>query len=88
LWPPIFPSSPLKERGDTTPPIPWGPSQLSFSSHIFSYTPVRSTFHMGIGTDILGYCCSNSPNKSRKWYWATPIPSYWWSCIGGLLKML
>jgi hypothetical protein len=46
------------------------------------------TFHMSIGEDILGYCSSISPNKSRKWYWATPIPSYWRSCIGELLEML
>jgi hypothetical protein len=46
------------------------------------------TFHTSIGGDILGYYCSISPNKSRKWYWATPIPSYWRSCIRGLLEML
>jgi hypothetical protein len=49
---------------------------------------VGLTFHMGIEEDILGYYCSNSPNKSRKWYSATPIPSYWGSCIRGLLEML
>jgi hypothetical protein len=27
-------------------------------------------------------------NKSRKWYWATPILFYWKSYIGGLLEML
>ena len=63
---PIFPSSPLKERGDTTPPIPWGPSQLPLFSYIFSYTPVGPTFYMGIGGDILGYWCNISHNKSRK----------------------
>jgi hypothetical protein len=27
---------------------------------------VRPTFHIGIGGDISGYCCSISPGKSRK----------------------
>ena len=61
-----FSHLPSKKGGDTTPPIPWGPSQLSFFSHIFSYTPVKPTFHMGIGEDILWYCYSISPNKSKK----------------------
>jgi len=83
-----FPHLSSKKGRDTTPLIPWGPSQLPLLSHIFSYTPMGPTFHMGIGGDILGYCCSNFLNKSRKWYWATLIPSYWGSCIGGLLRCL
>jgi hypothetical protein len=72
-----FSHLPSKKKGDTTPPIPWGPSQLPLFNYIFSYAPIEPTFHMVIVGDILGYCCNNSPNKSRKWYWATPIPSYW-----------
>jgi hypothetical protein len=55
------------QRNEEIPlPIPWGPSQLSLFSHIFSYTPVRPTFYMGIEGDILWYYCSNFFNKSRK----------------------
>ena len=87
-----FSHLPSKKGGDTTPPIPWKPSQLPLFSHIFSYTHVGPTFHMDIGRDILGYYCSISPNKSRKWHWATPIPSYWgvilgdcWRCSKGIV---
>lgn len=36
--PPIIFHLPSNERGDTTPQIPWGPSQLSLFSHFFSLT--------------------------------------------------
>jgi hypothetical protein len=80
LWPPIFLSSSLKKRGDTTPPIPWGPSQLPLFSHIFCYTYVGPTFHMGIGGDILGYCCSISPNKFK-----SGIRLFQYHLIGGVV---
>jgi hypothetical protein len=38
----------------------------TFQSHF-----LLPTFYMDTEGDILGYCCSISPNKSRKWYWAT-----------------
>jgi hypothetical protein len=50
---------------------------------------MRPTFHMGIGGDILGYYCSNSPNKSRKWYLATQyylIGELYWRTAGDALK--
>jgi hypothetical protein len=76
LWPPIFSSSPLKERERYNSPNTRGPFQLPLFSHIFSYTPVRPTFYICIGRDILGVLLQQLPSKSRKWYWATPIPSY------------
>ena len=78
---------PSNKGGVISPPIARGRPQLPLFNHLFFYTPVGLTFHMGIGGDILGNCCSNSPNIHKN---NIGLPQYiyigdrllgnWWRC--------
>jgi hypothetical protein len=66
-----FPHLPSKKGEDTTLLIPGDHSNYHFSV-IFSLILLWDPPFIY----VLGVLLQQLPSKSRKWYWATPIPSY------------
>ena len=56
---------------------------------IFSLTLLWDPPFIWVLEEIYWGTDATSPTINlEKWYWTTPIPSYWGSCIEGLLEML